>query len=250
MINKLILGTAGLSGAVYGTAGRAVYLQDAVAVISHALACGFTAIDTAPAYWQAERAVGIAIRRRSNHSALPTVYTKTAGDKAEATNSIDLIGVLPVFLWHNWKSEAVPTWVAGSTVYSHDIASAPCPPPGIVQCDWNILNQTADDYLPQFIARSVFLQGLLIDGGWSPLMPEVRLRVASVAKALGTTLPALALWAALNNPKISNVVVGCSSIDEVDTILRILEKPVWTSTGIKILHVGGPETDPRTWTSS
>lgn len=246
MINKLILGTAGLSGEPYGLAGRAVPFDDAVAVVGHALACGFTAIDTAPAYGQAERAIGVAIGRRNNPATAPRVYTKTKGDRDMALNSIEELGVFPAFLWHNWDSETTPLWAEGVTVYSHD---ACCwLPSGVIQCDWNIFNQSADCLGRSFIARSVFLQGLLMGDGGTRLAGEIR-GATAIAHSLGVTLPDLALWAALNNPKITNVVVGCSSIDEIDTILRILEKPIWTSTGIKILHVGGPETDPRTWTA-
>lgn len=248
MIDKLILGTAGLSGAPYGVSGRIVSLPDSIAVISHALACGFTAIDTAPTYGHAEKAIGAAIRGRKVHAApIPVVYTKTTGDESGALNSIQSIGVMPTFLWHNWQREPWPAWVSGGTFYSHDQGGWCYHPRGIFQCDWNILNQAADGLPCQLIARSVFLQGMLLEFKFGTRLEQEVWRAASVAESLGVTLPALALWAALNNPKISNVVVGCSSIDEVDTILRILEKPVWTSTAIKILHVGGPETDPRTW---
>ncbi len=213
-VEKLILGTAGLSGQPYGRNGRAVSLSEAEAIIERAYSRGIRAFDTAPTYGHAEVALG--------NAPIPSavVYTKTTGDVDETISSVRRLGRVPVVLWHNFtKGTSLNPWVSGFTTYSdHDVSGWSAFPEVPIQTDWSILNQRQK---PQ-IARSVFLQGVLAGG---PLpTPELQPYVAKAkdfAEGLRLSLKALALHAALQIA--DKVVVGATSVDEVDEVVEMAQ---------------------------
>jgi aryl-alcohol dehydrogenase-like predicted oxidoreductase len=245
-ISKLILGTAGLSGEPYGRSQKAVTLDEAVAVIQHAAEVGIRAFDTAPAYGFAEEALG-----RAKLPAECVVYTKTTGDVDELTQSIAKLGRVPTVLWHNYDdSFDLPKWVSGFSTYS-DLSNVQDHVNfgRKVQVDWNILNQGPVGTM----VRSVLLQGVLA-GDPTPLTaldPYVS-KAEAFAASLGLSLTQLSLAAALQNQKIRQVVVGATSIEEVDECVMVASLDN-LNLYPAILALDVPDknlTDPRKWTIS
>jgi len=76
---KTVLGTAGLGGV-----WRKINPDESVKTIIHALESGIAAIDTAPAYGDAEYFVGTALKHRQG--LLPTISTKVGRLKSYATD--------------------------------------------------------------------------------------------------------------------------------------------------------------------
>jgi aryl-alcohol dehydrogenase-like predicted oxidoreductase len=240
VVSELILGTAGLGGRPYGKDGRVVSEKDAIALMKHAAASGITTFDTAPAYGDAERRIGAA-------DCFTGGFTKTDGDVDRAITSMEHLGRRVSFLFHNWKNGGVPAWVSGVTVYAadrpHDI------PAVCVQVDWNLLQQ----WLPmrtihRIFARSVFLQGCLTGSGVGR-RPELRQpieRAGRLAAAFGVSLECLALRAAIENTCIEGVVIGPTTMDELDACLEIARRRPLGDILIPMLACDDTKaTDPR-----
>jgi aryl-alcohol dehydrogenase-like predicted oxidoreductase len=240
VVSELILGTAGLGGLPYGKDGRVVSEDDAIALMKHAAASGITTFDTAPAYGDAERRIGTA-------DCFTGGFTKTDGDVDRVITSMEHLGRHTSFLFHNWKNGNVPAWVSGVTVYAADrpnnIYAA------IVQVDWNLLQQwLPDPTLHRIHARSVFLQGCLTGSG-AARRPELRQpieRAGRLAAAFGVSLECLALRAAIENTCIEGVVIGPTTMDELDACLEIARRRPLGDALIPLLAVADPHaTDPR-----
>ncbi len=228
MRSKLILGTAGLGGIPYG--GKSVNVDDAYKIISRAWDMGITSFDTAPAYGQAESILS----RTLKHSPA-TIYTKTTGDVKQALRSQALLRC-PHFLWHNWQHkwwkfgrEKLPEWIDGVSIYSEELPYVPSNAE-YCQVDWSIFRQTK--YPPKgTILRSVFMRGK------APFLEEAGVKD-------------LCLGAALSQPGIHGVVVGCMSIDEVDVCVKIADRgPIDADLMERALlcdmGANNPETDMR-----
>ncbi len=244
-VTKLVLGTAGLGGQPYGAEKRVVSRPAATALIVHALASGIKRFDTAPAYGDAESILGEAL---SGISAM--VWTKTTGDVDVAIASGEALGISSkvYYLWHNWtRGIATPPWVSGLSVYAGD---------GhwnggsqLMQQDWNLLQQWRAGSGP-LMARSVFLQGRLTDESKATGVPYERAR--RMAALYGVDLTTLALRAAIESKETGLVVIGPTSMDELECCLAIAEmKPI----GINAAHLALLQcddldvTDPRRWST-
>ncbi len=229
MRSRLILGTAGLGGIAYGN--KWVSAEAAADIIRHAYDSGITSFDTAPAYGDAETILGNTLLGKP-----ATIFTKTTGDVAQALRSVRRLGN-PHFLWHNYRPKwwqfwptKLPDWVDGVTVYSTELPFVPRNAQ-YVQVEWNLLRQTK--YPPRgAILRSVFGRGRgTLTGN------EFR--------------RSFALRAALEQPGIEGVVVGCMSKAEVDECVKIANgasMDVSLRDLIPSMDCGGtnPDTDPRT----
>jgi aryl-alcohol dehydrogenase-like predicted oxidoreductase len=247
-VDKLILGTAGLSGQPYGRNKRVVEFDDAVKLIRYARERGINIFDTAPAYGHAEEAIGAAFAG----CRAVTIFTKNSGSQDQLLASTKNLHTVPYVLWHNWTTGNVPPWFCGVTTYSD---AKKLPTDGVVQVDWNILNQSAKiSRLPtrDVHARSVFLQGVLSGGELLPhhdLKPEAE-RAQAFADNLGISLKRLALSAALTHPAINAVVIGPTTIEELDECVKIAEEcyKLELHPTIGVLDVLKRDlTDPRMW---
>ncbi len=248
MISKLILGTAGLGGQPYGRQGRVVDQKDAVEVLHRAYALGIRTFDTAPAYGDAEKNIGVA---RYEWAEPVTIYTKNNSNVDTAMASIHALGQVPKFLMHNWTTGEVGNWYVGVTTYSD---ARRFPDVGTVQVDWNLLCQRATKITKTcttLIARSVFLQGVLL--GETAITPEIWEHIDRAnlfAKALGVSLHVLALRAALEHPLIDAVVVGPTTIAELEMCVASAQTqlPCDVHPAIGVLDVMNRRmTDPRSF---
>lgn len=258
MIEKLILGTAGLGGNPYGTTTRTVTKEEARAIIRRAKELGITRFDTAPAYGFAEELVG-------EQCDGCFVFTKSSGDRAQAVKSLEILkGGIVKILYHNWgSSDHVPIWMDGVTTYQSDARGYNRKNGYVyplfyefIQIEWNLLSQydfRGIDGKAIIIARSVFLQGLL-NGGKLPL-PALGPLVASAqsyANAIGVDLPTLALRAALEHKRINFVVIGPTSIDELEQCVEIAKRePLNLGNHLAVLDSENEAlVDPRRWKSA
>lgn len=215
-ISKLIIGTAGLSGQPYGRQKRIVDRAEAKAVLQEAYHFGIRTFDVAPAYGFAEEVVGDCFGTSNN----VTIFSRNTGDREQAFNSIKLLG-RPIFLVHNWDKNfpAIPKWCNGVTTYQESVLDAGNSNFEWIQFNWHLLAQTPFPKYGKVIARSVFLQGVL--AGEDP-PPGVDLKAAHEMAALfKTDLPTLALRAALENPRIHSVLVGPTSIQELQGVIKM-----------------------------
>lgn len=258
-IDRLVLGTAGLSGAAYGRDKRAVSLEEAVVVLHRAYDLGIRTFDTSPSYGHAEKAVGMARKRWSDPV---TIFSKSSGKIEDVLTSAVSLGTMPMVLVHNWDGAAIQRWCAGVSTYSTDKPKGVRKvPEGIVQVDWNILNQhrfmEAHPGGRFYHCRSVFAQGVLAGGPVPRVdgepMPNDHLlagrdRAQKFADALGISLKALALGAALEHPHFAGVLVGAQTPDEVNECVAIAKQRYDLFPTIQALDLSKPElTDPRRW---
>ncbi len=264
---KLVLGTAGLGGLPYGNDGRMVSRSGAMELMEHAYDSGVRRFDTAPAYGEAERWLGEMLGDRPAF-----VWTKTTGDVDQAIKSAGIFGtkVHTAYLWHNYGERVaaereemtrknyatdrygipLPSWVSGVTTYAADHTDTR--PEYLVQQDWNLLQQRIPQPKPAlFVARSVFLQGRLTENGMGKGVQYDRAR--RMAALYGVDLNTLALRAALEHNAIDLVVVGPTTLDELDACLEIVgQKPLglrWAH--LAMLACNDPTvTDPRQWSAA
>ncbi len=267
-VEKLILGTAGLSGKPYGRNQRVVSVEDAIALIKYALDAGIHTFDTAPAYGQAENCIGHVLK--CNNLAA-NVYTKTKGNVAEAAQSIAHLlrgkknRANVVFLYHNWdRTVSWPaSWIDGATIYFEADdgynADAALIHFGHVQFEWNILRRTYRYFGNNVrntvhqqirIARSVFLQGVLAGEACpNDALKDRVVAAQQVASAFGVNLKTLALRSALENEWLDKVIIGPTTISELDECLEIARRePLGTERYVPMLDMGiCKENDPRSW---
>ncbi len=244
MLKKIILGTAGLGGLPYGREKRVVSRTDATLIMTRAYNAGIKTFDTAPAYGNAEAWLGEALGNR-----IATVYTKTDGDKLKARASLSHFysKISPTYLWHAYENQITPAWISGVSIYAADLPHKLIDSRFAVQMDWNVLNQTKFPKCKSKIARSVFLQGVLAGEKIPKGLGNAVAAAKQHAKLHMMELPEFALRAALQNRDIDHVIVGPTTIEELETCLKIAaqtEKPLGDFAS---LHVGGAMTDPRTW---
>lgn len=266
MIEKLILGTAGLGGLPYGRNKRVVERVDAVELIRHAVARGIKTLDTSPSYGNAEEIIGQAQRYLAGEQL--KVITKNSGNKDDAARSLERLSGCDVqFFWHNYDGEVqansfnvrglLPPWVIGATVYGKSGLDSCVGVFRHIQVNWNIFDQRTTETVPwlgageKIYVRSVFLQGVL-SGGEPPderLRPLIE-RAQQFARAYGVDLKTLALRAALDNELIHRVVVGPTDLLELCEIVGIaMSKPLGISSRfLAMLDAENAElTDPRKW---
>jgi len=273
---KLVMGTAGL-GLPYGLPAHAggvpelIAEDDARQLIHTALAEHVDTFDTAPAYGVAEQRLGDALGQSAH------VWTKLGHDRdwdtitASLTRSCqrlrrDRIDVLQI---HNWQPDlpiaallealrADPrVALVGCSTYGVDAALAAVRDGrfGLVQVEWNLLNQQVVDAIGDEAAqrgvhiavRSVLLQGVLSE---RPLpthlaaLDTARAAVARAAQLHGMSLTQFAIASACGHPRIDRVLVGVDAPEQLHVAIAAMRAPVVPD---EHLHVGGALTDPRTW---
>jgi len=261
---RLVLGTVAL-GLPYGLPGAGgeppagVEEATAVAIIRAARTGGIATFDTAPAYGEAERRLGLALAA----DPAPALWTKldprlqtgpglAAGLAASLATSLQRLGRERVELlqWHNWRAalgtdgDFVRAWQAlrgdarvgrlGASTYgvADALAAVTSGLFAVVQVEWNLLNQqvlerVAGEARARGVAlavRSVFLQGVLTPRG-AQLPPRLaallpaRERAERAARERGIGLADLALRAALGHPAVDHVLVGVDAASQLEVIL-------------------------------
>lgn len=259
MIEKLILGTAGLGGLPYGREKRALTEQEAKAVMRTALDAGIYAFDTSPAYGHAERWLAEALDDFDpKHENEYFVYSKNRGCADQAIQSLEhLYWHADVqFVYHNWDGAidiASMPWIKGASVYFEDLTGKWLPT--TVQIPWNILHQTdlswkSQSTCKEVIARSVFLQGALAGAPAPNGMIQAHIeRAARLAKVHHISIEELALSAAVQNEQIDGVIIGAMRPEEVKKCLSIVRADHYIDfEELSMLNVKDIELiDPRKW---
>jgi aryl-alcohol dehydrogenase-like predicted oxidoreductase len=258
-VSALSLGTAAL-GADYGIgeAGAAARPpeHDAVALIRTAVDQGVTFIDTAPAYGDAERLVGLAVGGNPR----VVIATKVTGephheeailgsiDASRRALGRDVIDVLQI---HNATAALIEDGrvtrvliearrrgavrVLGATVYGTDAARAVIRAGefGVMQVALNILDQRMlREVMPRadaagigVVVRSAFLKGALTPrAAWLPdALAPLRAAATRVRDDLAggawDALPRVALRFCLSAPHVSSVLAGVSTRAELEEAL-------------------------------
>ena len=273
---KLVMGTAAL-GLPYGLPAHAdgvpalIAEDEARQLIHTALVEHIDTFDTAPAYGVAEQRLGDALGQRA------CVWTKLGHDRdwdsiaASLTRSCQRLRRerIDVVQIHNWQPDlpiaamldalrADPrVAMVGCSTYGVDAALSAVRDGGfgLVQVEWNLLNQQVVDAIGDEAAkrgvliavRSVLLQGVLSE---RPLpahlaaLGAARAAVTRGAQHQGMSLAQFAIASACGHPRIDRVLVGVDAPEQLHVALAAMRAPVSPDTH---LHVGGPLTDPRTW---
>jgi aryl-alcohol dehydrogenase-like predicted oxidoreductase len=257
-VSAVSLGTASL-GTTYGIAapgsGARPTRDLAIALIQEAVAGGITLIDTAPAYGEAERLVGDAV----GNDPRVLVATKVAADMCAADVASSLESSLSalrrdtadIVQIHNATRQTIEQGevtqalvaakrrgrirVLGASVYGEDAALAAIEAGwfGVLQIAYNLLDQRmARVVIPKaaaagigVIVRSAYLKGALTArAAWLPA-PLEALRAAAtrvrdeLAAGSWEALPRTALRFCLSASHVATVLVGVSTIAELDAAL-------------------------------
>lgn len=278
---KLVVGTAGL-GLAYGLPaadGSRSAPDDAAAaaVVRAALDRGLTTFDTAPAYGEAERHLGLALgpagevwskfdRRRESGPLAEALVRSLAASLARLRRP-----ALQAFHWHNWTAavgadpEFAPAW---RTVCADPRAGTPaCSTYGVedalaavesghfrqVQVEANLLNRRVLRAIAgparaagvRIAVRSAYLQGVLTPKGehlpaaLAELAPA-RARCAAIAQRLGQPLQHLAVNALLADPDVAQVLIGIDCIPQLDDALAAARQPGVPTAVLEELAAGEP----------
>lgn len=279
-VSKLVFGAASI-GMAYGLSRQSAAANalpaesDAAALVEHALELGITTFDTAPAYGASEERLGRILGDRGR------IWTKVAAGDPRASLDASLQrlrrGRVELLQWHNWTASLghdeawTAAWAAlrddsrverlGATTYgvSDAVAAARSGLFDVVQCEFNLLNQTVVAALEDarqgkvtVAVRSVLLQGALTDEGRElPDLPSLRAGVARArAAAEGVGLTRLAMRAALENAAIAHVLIGIDRLEQIEEATRVAAGPALgpeARARIVDLEVGDASCDPRRW---
>jgi len=251
-MKPIILGTAALSGQPY--AGKTVSRKDAQAVIERAVdEHEIEHYDTSPAYGFAEDVIGSIVGL--NHDI--TIYSKHAADATVLPSVKKLSRCTVKLLVHNldpaimnskdgWQN--MPVWADGYSAYAKDDkrVSHEWQLSYEKQFDCSIISRDASEGAMPFMARSIFARGMLCGGTVPPEIAGAVKAAKEVADSLGLPLPALALHWALQQPKITGVVIGPSSVAELDQIMAWAKLPC-QGIGKLVNLIPSVALDPRTW---
>ena len=278
----LILGTAQLRG-TYGAVGRPPTPRSdraAGALLQRAVDLGFAAVDTAPAYDDAETligqsALGLAVHTKIDPDLTPAASLGRSLQRLRRTR-VDLLYFHdPEIVTRDTRglindaSVLVGTEVGrlGASVYTSPELRAVIDDDrfGAVQVPMSVLDRSIDDTDLsrararglQVFARSVFLQGVLLAPPGSiprhlaQLVPYVA-SLRTVAEAAGISVPALALGWVKMRPGIIGVVVGANSMRELEQVAEAWAQPALDDDALaacRALPIPPPDLcDPRDWT--
>ena len=251
-IGRMGVGTAAFLPS-YGVHGALHDVREGV--LSAALAGGLSYFDTAPAYGDAERALGAAL---SESPALPVrVTTKVTLEGARSGQALESLGrslahlrrgSVDTVLVHNAAAEDLidPAVIhaleecraaglcrrLGVTTYGVQNARA------AVQCDWcdsvqfefSLLNPSVLSAIrplkragQEWIARSVLCRGLLTDAFYpssrDPGVREALEKARGLAARVGASLEQVAIDFALSEPTIDRTLVGLANETELTRFL-------------------------------
>jgi len=249
-MKPIILGTAALSGQPY--AGKTVSRKDARAVVARAVEYKIMHYDTSPAYGFAEDVLGDVLTGLDS-----TIYSKHAAVATVLPSVRKLSRCTVKLLAHNldpaimnskdgWQK--MPVWSDGYSAYAKDDRRVlyEWRLSYEMQFDCSIISRDASEGAMPFMARSVFARGMLCGGTVPPEIAGAVKAAKEVADSLGLPLPALALHWALQQPKITGVVIGPSSVAELDQIMAWSKLPCQDIGKLANL-IPSVSVDLRTW---
>lgn len=279
-VPELILGTAQLTRPYGITRDGATRPKEPKRVLEAASRLGIRAIDTAPAYGGAEAAIG-------HHGWQGTVHTKlqrgidpyaslAASLKALRRDRVEVAYVHasdevldPAQSVVRAAAELVGQGAdaLGVSVYSEEEFEAAIRIPllSVIQVPLNVLDRrfartptcTSDQARVRIIARSVFLQGVLLAdpatlppavAGLGPLVARFR----AIATTHGTTPAALAFAWLRTRTHVDGVVIGVQDEHELEEIVTAWRADVASDAidGVEVLTTPVPNlVDPRRWTA-
>jgi len=281
MTATLILGTAQLRG-TYGIVGRPAVSRsnhDADELLQHAAELGFSAVDTAPAYDDAEALIGRSGLDLAVHTKIdPALDPADSIERSLRRLNRSRVEVLyfhdPEIVTHDPRrlidrahallGEQIDT--LGASVYSaHELRAVIDDARfGSVQVPMSLLDRHIDDAAIsracerglQVFVRSIFLQGVLLTP--PDLIPErVALlapyvaSVRAVARRARVSVSALALGWVKRRPGIAGVVVGANSCQELEALAEAWAAPMLADdvlAACEALEVPPAAVcDPRSW---
>ena len=289
--NKLSLGTAKLGIPGYGYSDGNI-LKDPTNFILRSLDFGIRSIDTSPRYGNSEELIGKALKIYNKQIFISTKIDNLVANQASTPElMLNLINVsidklktnIDVCYLHQndikiisdkyvhqgiklLKSNNLVKEV-GTSVYSKEelLYTLECGIFDWVQIPVNILDTSfyriISDHNSQIkvSARSVFLQGIMIDDQWAKISVKDHnelLNTLNIAKELcskfGMTIQQLSIAYLASLDRIDQIIIGTISNDKLkDNILSTkikLEKTIITSIH-EISSSSKPWTNPRTWQS-
>ncbi len=247
---ELVLGTAQLCAA-YGLVRRrpgAPTPGDADRLLAHAAAMGLRALDTAPAYGEAESVIGRSTSRFTVHTKLdPSVLPEESVRRSVQrllNKSIDIIYLHDSTLLTHGESALLDRAVAaaarcgarlGASIYTVQEFDAALSDPRIeaVQVPLNVLDRRfaggtldrAAEQATAVYARSILLQGLLAADAVPDGEAMVRLgpfigEFTAIARFLGRSSLALAMGWAKQIKGLTGIVIGSDNVQDLDALLR------------------------------
>jgi aryl-alcohol dehydrogenase-like predicted oxidoreductase len=273
---ELILGTAQLTRR-YGIVarGEAPDAGSADVLLRTAHELGVGTVDTAPAYGDAEAAIG----RSGFPFAVHTKLDPTLAPEASLTASLERLDRQRVDILHLHDPEAVfdpsrlhaarclvgeRVGTLGASVYTTAAAEAALAAGlGAVQVPLNLLDRRFDDGLlarlatsgVQVLVRSALLQGLLADPqrglGRVPGLDRALSSVLGAARELEREPFELALGWVRARPGVDAVVLGAEDADQLRRLRAALDAAPLEAQELVVLeavdHDAGLPVDPRGW---
>jgi len=263
-ISKLAIGTAqfGMDYGISNQKGK-VKEDEVEKILDLAFENGINTIDTAKAYGNSEEAIGNYLKKRPNNSW--NIITKLSDTKTDLFDQIkdsnNKLTISPnivmahsadYFLdrkFQSWLSEAkkdLSISKIGVSIYGENEISRVLKSsfkPKIIQLPLNILDtrlyrkgllSDLNEIGIEIHARSVFLQGLFylkgveLKGQFPDVVKNIK-RLKTIAAKANLTLPELSLIWLVNLGKVTKVVLGVDSIDQLKVHLKTLKKKVESS---------------------
>lgn len=245
----LVLGTAKLSQP-YGLNSRSkrLNLNEQIDLIRLAEASGFSAIDTAPKYGSAEETIGLSATSLEIHTKCnPNRPLKESLQRSKNLLRREILDV--VYIHESLQrggdgyrklrglAEQIGQGVdkVGASVYEIDefLLALEVPEVSVIQVPVNLLDRRFADFRlldraadlgKQVVARSVFLQGLLVSdysllpNPLSTLRPYLE-KVEEVARLTGLSRIRIALSYVTQLVGLSAIIVGVSSASQLKTVV-------------------------------
>ncbi len=261
--SRMMLGTVqfGLNYGIANTAGKPAY-ETAREIIKVAYENGVNCLDTAAGYGDSEEVIGRALTELKLNDKMQIIskvdkvylhnFTPAEAEKF-ITNSVEnslrrlRVDRLAVCLFHieadlqylevlqKLKQRDL---IGGAGIsldtntHCNEVIARKLK---YIQLPCNIFDRRFDDFFAKvpdnthIFARSAYLQGLLlmpeekIKPALSCIIPARR-KIEALAKAAGLKMPELFLRFVLTNPKISCVLIGVDSVEQLKQNLSIIEK--------------------------
>ncbi|MEO7774739.1 MAG: aldo/keto reductase [Steroidobacteraceae bacterium] len=276
---QLGIGTAAL-GSAYGLGANIVPAESAAALLRDAIHAGVRYLDTAAAYGDAERIVGLiapqvlsgdvrvctklgadavmsgggvaSLREALLRLGLPSIDTLMV-HSADARTLLD--PALASLLRDIHAAQLVKR--LGASTYGLESAHAALAQRwlGAIQVEHSILNPAVVTGLAErrrgteLVVRSVLCKGLLssrrssVQGLALGIEPDLK-KLESFAADLALDLPGLAIRFALDSPGVDIVLVGVSDASELETALRAAARAPLTSEQMRALRDFDRSDDP------
>lgn len=286
---RLVLGTAqlGFDYGVTNARGR-VADDEAGAMLRRAVDAGIEAFDTAPGYGVSEEVIGRLLDHPDARVSTKTIAIDGGAVRASSVAEVEVAfrrsldrlrrDHVDALLVHRaadlalrgserlvdalrtWQTEGLAARIGVSVYDARELETAlGAFDPDIVQLPLSVVDQrlAASGHVAELarrgievVARSVFLQGLLID----PLphldgLGPARDAIDSIARSTGSSRLTVCLRHVLQVPGVSAVVVGATTVAELDDIIRAaaVELPLGDLSALAVDDRA--LIDPRSWHS-